>query len=224
MDKPTSLKPVIDVARFSSWTKLLRATARKLQLKTLLPLSVASIFISKLLMKHVTTCYVLQYYFGNDTANIANNHHLPTRKNLLQLCAFSHNNLLCVSGKTKRNSLTFSTMHSIFFSAKNFLFTQAPWKLHAIWSRTHQKFCSADLLYFLAFEMLYEALHWAYSFVDILQVETSNLQRRNYLPSDSHRPKYLSPFLSLISITLDCLLSCGKGKNQGLTFACLTAS
>ena len=119
----TPLQPVIDVKRYSTWSKLLLVTTRVFQ------------FINNLKTKrrqnlsrnNVDTArnYLFQISqensFQQSTKCLKENKQLRSNDKILPLNPFLENNLLRVGGRTKRSELGYNTKHPIILSAKEFI-------------------------------------------------------------------------------------------------------
>ena len=119
----TPLQPVIDVKRYSTWSKLLLVTARVFQ------------FINNLKTKrrqnlsrnNVDTArnYLFQISqensFQQSIKCLKENKQLRSNDKNLPLNPFLENNLLRVGGRTKRSELGYNTKHPIKRSAKEFI-------------------------------------------------------------------------------------------------------
>ena len=117
------VKAVIDVERFSKWTKLLKATAQVFHFLSIL----------KTTKKRALDCtdieksrsHILQASqqnsFGTSINLLKQKKSLPAKDKLLQFSPFLRDNTLRVGGRTKRSTLDYNTEHPIILNAKEFI-------------------------------------------------------------------------------------------------------
>ena len=118
-----TVKPVIDVERFSKWTKLLKATAQVFRFLSIL----------KTKKKRALNCTDIeksrnhllqasqQNSFGTSINLLKQKKSLPAKDKLLQFSPFFRDNTLRVGGRTKRSTLGYNTKHPMILNAKEFI-------------------------------------------------------------------------------------------------------
>ena len=128
------VKSIIDVKRFSKWTKLLKTTAQVFRF----------LDIIKTKQKRAPNCTDIeksrnhvfkasqQTSFGASICLLNQKKSLPTKDKLLQLSPFLQDNILRACGRTKRSTLCYNTKHPIILNAKEFITLLFPIKCHEI--------------------------------------------------------------------------------------------
>ena len=118
---PQPVKAVIDVERFSKWTKLLKATAQVFRFLNILktkkkrPLNCTDIEKSR---NHLLQASQ-QNSFGTSINLLKQKKSLPAKDKILQFSPFLRDNTLRVGGRTKRSTLGYNTKHPMILNAKN---------------------------------------------------------------------------------------------------------
>ena len=117
------VKAIIDVERFSKWTKLLKATAQVFRF----------LDINKTKQKRALNCTDIeksrnrlskasqQTFFGTSICLLNQKKSFPTKNKLLQLSPFLQDIFLRDDDRTKRSTLCYNTKHPIILNAKEFI-------------------------------------------------------------------------------------------------------
>ena len=140
---------IIDVSRFSKWTKLMRSMAVVIR------------FIKNLRSKQrgkleLDAFYETQMYlfrkskeksFKDAIKDMKQHRPLSKKDRLLCLSPFFENGLLRVCGRTKRSSLPFDAKHPIILDSKehSILHTEMLWNLYAHWSGIHSQLYPTEM-------------------------------------------------------------------------------
>ena len=117
------VKAVIDVERFSKWTKLLKATAQVFRFLSILKTKKRRAL--NCTDKEKSRNHLLQASQQNTFSTSINllkqKKSLPAKDNLLQFSPFLRDNTLRVGGRTKRSTLGYNTKHPMILNAKEFI-------------------------------------------------------------------------------------------------------
>ena len=114
---------VIDIERFSKWTKLLKATAQVFRFLDIIKTKQKTALNCTDIEKSRSHLFKAsqQNSFGTSICLMKQKKSLPTKDKLLELSPFLQDNILRVGGRTKRSTLCYNTKHPIILNAKEFI-------------------------------------------------------------------------------------------------------